>query len=392
MNWFGGVMNGNNTAFELQTEFASAGTVQRLTKGSGSGATGDHIYIDWGDGSAIERFSDIASGEHTYAGTGPYRIRIWQQDFDRNNPDNDWAFSNFYRYSTSNSNLWRGIPDDAKSKIISFGLIMHDAKGEDNGLQFGSNRFVTGWDMTYLQNYPIISSTSNRTLQRFFQANGNANAPSYPGIWKDPYGNNKKLYWFDNPDFSPGHFSLGFFFQTNFNCYVGGWDMSNVTNIASIFRSTAFNNDGVDDLNNWDTSNVGSFSQVFRSCPFNHDLSSWSMASQTSMQRMFESNGSFDQDISAWGTNDGGMAASTATFSNMLDNTAMSTENYSKWIICLANWAFDNSYTQVETLGGSGLSYDSTTYGGIGSGEYTNAAESVTYLESLGWAIGGTLV
>ena len=32
MNWFGGVMNGNNTAFELQTEFASAGTSQTLRK------------------------------------------------------------------------------------------------------------------------------------------------------------------------------------------------------------------------------------------------------------------------------------------------------------------------------------------------------------------------
>ena len=164
--------------------------------------------------------------------------------------------------------------------------------------------------------------------------------------------------------------------------------MSNVTNIASIFRSTAFNNDGVDDLNNWDTSNVGSFSQVFRSCPFNHDLSSWSMASQTSMQRMFESNGSFDQDISAWGTNDGGMAASTATFSNMLDNTAMSTENYSKWIICLANWAYDNSYTTAEVLGGSGLQYNNTTYGGIGSGQYTDAVTARAYLVStLGWTV-----
>ena len=156
----------------------------------------------------------------------------------------------------------------------------------------------------------------------------------------------------------------------------------------SLFRSTAFNNDGVDDLDNWDTSNVGSFSQAFRSCPFNHDLSSWSFASQTSLQRMFQSNGSFDQDISAWGTNDGGMNTSSAVFNWMLDGTAMSTENYSKWLICLANWAYDNSYTTAEVLGGSGLQYNNTTYGGIGSGQYTDAVTARAYLVStLGWTV-----
>jgi len=389
MNWFGGVMNGNNTAFELQTEFASAGTSQTLRKGSDSAASGDHIYIDWGDGSAIERFSDVEVSDeasHTYAGTGPYRIRIWQQDFDRNNPDNDIAFDSFYK-----TTVWKGIPTSGKSKIISFGLIMHNCDTSNNqsgkGLGFGapyrSGAGAAGWDTAYLQNYPIISSTSNKSLARLFQCNSGE-----PSIWKDPFGNNKKLYWFDNPDNSPADFNLCFFSQSNFNCYVGGWDLSNTTTIASLFRSTAFNNDGVDDLDNWDTSNVGSFSQTFRSSSFNHDLSSWSFASQTSLQRMFQSNGSFNQDISAWGTNDGGMAASTAFFNNMLDSTAMSVENYSKWIICLANWAYDNSYTTAEVLGGSGLQYNNTTYGGIGSGQYTDAVTARAYLVStLGWTV-----
>ena len=385
MSWFGGVMNGNNTAFELQTEFASAGIEQRLAKGSDSAASGDHIYIDWGDGSAIERFSDVElfdQARHTYAGTGPYRIRYWQQDFDRNNPDNDIAFESFYA-----NFLWKGIPTSGKSKIISFGLIMHNCDTSSNqdgkGLDFGHRNAAVGWDTAYLQNYPIISSTSNRNLKTLFRCSSGE-----PSIWKDPFGNNKKLYWFDNPDNSPSDLNLCFFSQTNFNCYVGGWDLSGCTKLASLFRSTAFNNDGVDDLDNWDTSNVGSFSQVFRSCPFNHDLSSWSFASQTSLQRMFQSNGSFDQDISAWGTNDGGMNTSTASFNNMLDGTAMSIENYSKWIICLANWAYDNSYTTAEVLGGSGLQYNNTTYGGIGSGQYTDAVTARAYLVStLGWTV-----
>ena len=100
---------------------------------------------------------------------------------------------------------------------------------------------------------------------------------------------------------------------------------------------------------------------------------------------MFQNASSFNQDISAWSP-----ATTSANFSNMLNSTAMSVENYSKWIICLANWAYDNSYTTAESLGGTGLSYNSTTYIGIGSGQYTDATSAATYLEGLGWTIGGT--
>ena len=79
MNWFGGVMNGNNTALELQIEFNSVDTHQTLSKGNDSAATGDHIYIDWGDGSDVydvTAWGDTGLTHHIYSGDSSYDITI----------------------------------------------------------------------------------------------------------------------------------------------------------------------------------------------------------------------------------------------------------------------------------------------------------------------------
>jgi len=94
-----------------------------------------------------------------------------------------------------------------------------------------------------------------------------------------------------------------------------------------------------------------------------------------SMFRTFYQASSFDQDISAWSP-----STIAANFGNMLDNSGMSVENYSKWLIALANWSYDNSYTTAESLGATGLQYNNTTYTGIGSGTYTDAVSARAYL------------
>jgi len=95
----------------------------------------------------------------------------------------------------------------------------------------------------------------------------------------------------------------------------------------------------------------------------------------TVMQNTFWNASSFDQDISAWSPK-----TTTANFINMLNNSGMSVENYSKWLIALANWSYDNNYTITERLGATGLQYNNTTYTGIGSGQYTNAVSARAYL------------
>jgi surface protein len=196
----------------------------------------------------------------------------------------------------------------------------------------------------------------------------------------------------------------------SFDQDIGSWDVSSATTTSAMFsNATSFNNGGTGSIGSWDVSSVTNMNYMFRNTPFNQDIGSWNVSSLTNgtsymfqgatsfnqdigswdvssmffMLGMFRDASSFNQDISAWSP-----ATSSANFANMLDNSGMSVENYSKWLIALANWSYDNNYTIAESLGGVGLQYNNTTYTGIGSGQYTDAVSARAYLVSTrGWTI-----
>ena len=78
------------------------------------------------------------------------------------------------------------------------------------------------------------------------------------------------------------------------------WDVSNVTDMRSMFSGSSFNQD----ISSWDVSNVTNMSYMFSSSMFsdsffNQDISSWDVSNVTDMSHMF-SGSSFNQDISSW--------------------------------------------------------------------------------------------
>jgi surface protein len=83
--------------------------------------------------------------------------------------------------------------------------------------------------------------------------------------------------------------------NTNFNQDISSWDVSNVTDMSSLFYESAFNQD----ISFWDVSKVIDMSSMFYGAPFNQDISSWDVSNVTDMSFMF--NGTpFNQDISSW--------------------------------------------------------------------------------------------
>ena len=56
-----------------------------------------------------------------------------------------------------------------------------------------------------------------------------------------------------------------------FNQDISSWDVSNVTNMISLFRNTPFNQD----ISSWDVSNVTYMNGMFGETPFNQDIGSW---------------------------------------------------------------------------------------------------------------------
>jgi hypothetical protein len=120
-----------------------------------------------------------------------------------------------------------------------------------------------------------------------------------------------------------------------FNWSVSGWDTSNVTNIAQMFRCAnnfnqdiwywdmsnvtsvhemlswytcnsywppySFNNWWSDSINNWNTSNITNMWALFHwNRVFNQPINNWNTSKVTTIQRMFNWATSFNQDLSWW--------------------------------------------------------------------------------------------
>jgi surface protein len=98
-----------------------------------------------------------------------------------------------------------------------------------------------------------------------------------------------------------------FFSAPSFNQNIGGWDVSKVTAMNSMFQSaTAFNNGGSNSIQNWSAPLCTSFYQMFYlASAFNQPLANLvntSGVTSCTMQAMFQSATSFNQDIGVWNT------------------------------------------------------------------------------------------
>ena len=91
-------------------------------------------------------------------------------------------------------------------------------------------------------------------------------------------------------------FSL--FKETKFNGNISNWDVSNVTDMSFMFYDCkSFNQD----ISSWNVSNVKNMSLMFYDCKsFNQDISNWNVSSVTNMRCMFINCINFNQDLSNW--------------------------------------------------------------------------------------------
>ena len=136
-----------------------------------------------------------------------------------------------------------------------------------------------------------------------------------------------------------------------FNEDISGWDVSNVTNMDSMFRNaTEFNQN----LNNWaNVARVKSMNSMFRGATnFNSDLNNWDTLNVESMDYMFYGAKNFTGDIGLWHTENvtemGAMFTNAEKFNSnisdwdvgsvtrmvyMFENAISFSQDLSKWCV-----------------------------------------------------------
>ena len=83
-----------------------------------------------------------------------------------------------------------------------------------------------------------------------------------------------------------------------FNQPIGNWNVSNVTNMESIFENALTFNQPI---GNWNVSNVTNTDNMFHNAQsFNQPIGSWNVSNVTNMCMMFESAELFNQPIGGW--------------------------------------------------------------------------------------------
>jgi len=199
-----------------------------------------------------------------------------------------------------------------------------------------------------------------------------------------------------SPDFSSWDVSnvtsmASLFRSANFNGNVSTWDVSNVTNMAGTFGTAYFNSDITSwnvgnvntfnecfinaayfnqDISGWDTSSATSFRWMFYNAyQFNVDISGWNTSSLTNMELMFRYAIMFDQDISGWDIN------SVTTFNNLFLNTVgPSQANYDAILI---------GWEAQAPLTGKSINFGEATYTPGGAAE----AARTSLINTYGWTI-----
>ena len=167
---------------------------------------------------------------------------------------------------------------------------------------------------------------------------------------------------------------LFYFHPNTFNQDIGGWDVSNVTNMKHMFRNAyVFNQD----ISNWKTGSVTNMERMFTfSYEFNQDISGWNVSNVTNLFATFESARALNQDFTRWNV------SNVTTFQGMFMNaTAMlargapSTPDISFFKPTIASTSINSANTEL-TVTFSESVYDTT--GGTGDLEVADFALSIS--------------
>ncbi len=122
-------------------------------------------------------------------------------------------------------------------------------------------------------------------------------------------------------------------------------NLSKVNTVKSMFYgATSFNNSSIKD---WDMSNITNMNSMFAyAYTFNQDISGWNVSKVTDMSNMFKEAKSFDQDLGNW------KIENVRYMKGMFEGIKLSTENYDS---ILVNWNATHHQANVQFNAGDSV-------------------------------------
>ena len=173
---------------------------------------------------------------------------------------------------------------------------------------------------------------------------------------------------------------------STFNQPIGNWDVSNVTDMKFMFDNSTFNQP----IGNWDVSSVTYMAYMFYNSTFNQPIGNWDVSNVTSMASMFY-NSTFNQPIGNWDvsnvTNMGGMFTIATSFNQPIGDWDVSNVTYTSGMFAIAtsfnqpigNWDMSN-VTNMAYMFGDATSYnqDLSSWGVDGVNQCFGFSEGAT--------------
>lgn len=257
-------------------------------------------FIDWGDGTTS--INSFANRTHTYATAGYYTIKV---------------------YGLCRGFTFNNLGDKDKIyRIFSWGKNFNI--GNTGGYFFG----CTNLNLSVVSDILRFDST-NTNGEFFFRGCTSLTTINRINEW----------------NVSTFTFMRSFFLLcSNFNGDLSSWNVSNVTNMDSMFRGTAFNGN----ISSWNVGNVTVLSSMFRdNTVFNQPLNLWNVGNVTLFNDMFFNSSSFNQPLNLWNV------LNATNMSNMFRIATNFNQNIGNWdirnVTNFLNFMFGKTFSNYST-------------------------------------------
>jgi len=282
--------------------------------------------------------SSSISGWNTSNVTSMRQMFIRYRDF--NQPIGAWdvskvtTFFRMFDQCQSNDQFNQDLGNWNINTGVGVNVSMEEMFSDMDNFNNGGNPSISGWNTSRVNNMRGMFQ-ENTAFNQPIGSWDLSNVTSINSMFQGANSFNQPLSGWGSTLTGVTSLVALFTRARNFNQDIGNWDVSRVTNMQSIFDNTDnFNNGGSDSITGWDVSNVTTMSYMFnggQGSPFNQPIGAWTTTSLENIIRMFDVNGTFDQDLSNWT-----VTGITAASEFMQRLNSLSTTNYDR---TLSGWS-----------------------------------------------------